>query len=39
MDGSNPDTGESLMMEVIEQVFEEIFEGAEDFIKYPDDEE
>lgn len=39
IDGSNPDTGESPIMEVIEQIFEEIFEGAEDFIKYPEEDE
>lgn len=39
VDGSNPDTGESPIMEAIEQVFEDMFEGAEDFIKYPEDDE
>jgi len=37
--GSDPDTGDSPIMEAIESVFEELFECAEDFIKYPDDED
>lgn len=39
VDGSNPDTGESPIMEAIEQVFEDMSEGAEEFIKYPDESE
>ncbi|EGI2114745.1 hypothetical protein FH832_002807 [Listeria monocytogenes] len=38
IDGSNADTGESPIMEAIEKTFEEIFEGYEDFIKYPEGE-
>lgn len=39
VDGSNPDTGESPIMEAVEQVFEDMFEGTEDFIKYPEEDE
>ncbi len=39
VDGNNPDTGNSPIMEAIENTFEELFEGAEDFIKYQDEED
>ncbi|MBB5148636.1 hypothetical protein [Ureibacillus thermosphaericus] len=39
VDGSNPDTGDSPIMEAIEKTFEELFEGAEDFIKYQNEED
>jgi hypothetical protein len=39
VDGSNKDTGDSPIMEAIEQVFEELFEGAEDFVKTQEDED
>lgn len=39
VDGSNQDTGDSPIMEAVEQVFEELFEGAEDFVKIQEDED
>ena len=39
IDGSNPDTGDSPIMEALENVFEELFEGDTDFIKYEEDED
>lgn len=38
IDSSNADTGDSLVMEMFDQVFESILEGAEDFIHYNDEE-
>ncbi|EKS4344823.1 hypothetical protein QB607_002819 [Clostridium botulinum] len=39
IDSSNSETGDSLIMEACDRVFEDIMEGCEDFIKYPDDED
>lgn len=38
IDSSNPDTGDSPVMEMFDDIFEEILEGAEDFINYNDEE-
>ena len=38
IDGSNPDTGNSPVMTMVDSIFEDIFEGAEDFVKYGDEE-
>ena len=34
----NSETGDSLVMEMFDQIFEQIFESAEDFCNYPDEE-
>ena len=39
IDFSDADTGECLVMSMFEKVFQEIFEGAEDFVKSLQDEE
>lgn len=37
IDGSDPDTGNNPLMSAIDRVFEEILEGAEDFVEYRED--
>ncbi|HCL4447304.1 TPA: hypothetical protein N2D16_002909 [Clostridium botulinum] len=39
INSSNADTGDSLIMETCDRVFEDIMEGCEDFIKYSDENE
>lgn len=39
VDGSNPDTGDNPIMEALEGIFEEILESAEEFVKYPNEDE
>ncbi|MEG2289576.1 MAG: hypothetical protein RSC24_06375 [Clostridium sp.] len=39
VDSSNADTGDNLIMETLDKVFEGILEGCEDFIKYNDEDE
>lgn len=39
LDSSNAETGDTPVMEMLDKVFEEIFEGDESFVKYPDDED
>lgn len=42
IDGSDPETGESLVMEMFEKAFEDIFEGndlQDEILKYPEGEE
>ncbi|SHG89930.1 hypothetical protein SAMN02744040_00087 [Tepidibacter thalassicus DSM 15285] len=38
VDGSDPDTGDSPVMAMFENIFQEIYEGAEEFCNYPDEE-
>jgi len=37
IDQGNSESGDSFIMEALELVFEELFEGAEDFITYPEE--
>ena len=38
IDGSNPDTGNNPIMDALDGIFEEILEGAEDFVKYQEED-
>lgn len=39
IDSNNAETGDSLVMEMFDRIFEEILEGDEEFVKYPNDDE
>lgn len=39
LDSCNTETGDTPVMEMLDTVFNEIFEGDEEFVKYPNDNE